>query len=118
VTIEDIQHDLEKVDGVQSIHELHAWRLSQTKALASAHVLTTSDSLADFMVQAKRINECLHAYGIHSSTLQPELVTATSSLPTAQSVRKRLTNLAGKEGLSGGCRINCGSLCEELTCCG
>lgn len=27
------------------------------------------------MVQAKRINECLHAYGIHSTTLQPELVT-------------------------------------------
>jgi zinc transporter 1 len=126
VSLEDVRHDLEKVDGVLSIHELHAWRLSQTKALASAHVLTTSDSLADFMVQAKHINECLHAYGIHSSTLQPELVTGTSPMVAAQLARKRLVRgLGGKErGVEGnvngnaGCRINCGSSCEELTCCG
>lgn len=74
VNPDDIQHDLEKVSNVLSIHELHVWRLSQHKALASAHVLTSDDSLSNFMVQAKRINECLHAYGIHSTTLQPELV--------------------------------------------
>lgn len=121
VTLEDIQHDLEKVDGVISVHELHAWRLSQTKALASAHVLTSSDSLADFMVQAKRINECLHEYGIHSITLQPELVTGPTPMLAGDSVRRRVVgNLDGKNddgGVSGGCRLNCGSLCEELTCC-
>jgi hypothetical protein len=26
------------------------------------------------MAQAERIGECLHAYGIHSVTLQPELM--------------------------------------------
>lgn len=121
VTLEDIQHDLEKVEGVVSVHELHAWRLSQTKALASAHVLTNSNSLADFMIQAKRINECLHEYGIHSITLQPELVTGASPMLAADSVRRRVVgNLDGKNddgGVNVGCRLNCGSLCEDLTCC-
>lgn len=60
-----------------AVHELHVWRLSQHKALATAHVLTADDSLAHFMEQARQINECLHAYGIHSATLQPELVSAS-----------------------------------------
>ncbi|KAE8453080.1 hypothetical protein EG329_012267 [Mollisiaceae sp. DMI_Dod_QoI] len=115
VSLEDVKHDLEKVDGVLSIHELHAWRLSQHKALASAHVLTSSDSLSTFMAQAKLINECLHAYGIHSTTLQPELVSPDTS-PAAravQSVRSRMVKVGAK-----GCRVHCGALCEELTCCG
>jgi zinc transporter 1 len=64
--INPIQTNGFQVSGALSIHELHVWRLSQHKALASAHVFTTDDSLANFMVRAKLINECLHAYGIHS----------------------------------------------------
>ncbi|KFY02927.1 hypothetical protein V490_00363 [Pseudogymnoascus sp. VKM F-3557] len=113
VSLEDVKHDLEKVQGVVSIHELHAWRLSQNKALASAHVLTSDDSLANFMNQARLINECLHAYGIHSTTLQPELVTSIKpdSAGELQSLRQRLVK-------DPRCQINCGSLCEDLTCCG
>lgn len=96
-----------------SIHELHAWRLSQNKALASAHVLTSDDSLANFMNQARLINECLHAYGIHSTTLQPELATSirADSDEDPRGLRRRAVK-------SPNCQINCGTLCEELTCCG
>jgi zinc transporter 1 len=139
VNLEDVKHDLEKVDGVVSIHELHAWRLSQHKALASAHVLTSSDSLKSFMQQAKLINECLHAYGIHSTTLQPELVEGREEkeLEVVEGEVKSVMEGGGKgkeisvEGSAGmkalnvvkkrmarGCQINCGTLCEELTCCG
>jgi len=53
-------------------------------------------------------------------------VTGTSPMVAAQLARKRLVRgLGGKErGVEGnvngnaGCRINCGSSCEELTCCG
>ncbi|KAK0107191.1 hypothetical protein ONS95_003896 [Cadophora gregata] len=89
VNPDDIQHDLEKVSNVLSIHELHVWRLSQHKALASAHVLTSDNSLSNFMVQAMRINECLHAYGIHSTTLQPELV-------SEQEIEGRKSGVSGK----------------------
>ncbi len=146
VKLEDIKHDLEKVPGVLSIHELHAWRLSQHKALASAHVLTTDDSLSNFMERAKLINECLHAYGIHSTTLQPELVTknaleaylkdreissvdaaavlevaeTTASTPkrslSMEALRKRLVGSPGGKGKKN-CQMKCGTVCEELMCC-
>ncbi|KFY03734.1 hypothetical protein V490_00094, partial [Pseudogymnoascus sp. VKM F-3557] len=113
VSLEDVKHDLEKVGGVVSIHELHVWRLSQNKALASAHVLTSDDSLANFMKQAQHINECLHAYGIHSTTLQPELVA-----PVGQNNDGGLQGLHQRSVKGPGCQINCGSVCEDLTCCG
>lgn len=54
------------------LHELHAWSLNQTKAIASAYIVMTELSLANFVTLAQCIGECLHAYGIHSVTLQPE----------------------------------------------
>lgn len=103
-----------QVSGALSIHELHIWRLSQHKALASAHVFTTDDSLANFMVKAKLINECLHAYGVHSSTLQPELVPSIEE--AGQEVMEEAVRR--QNGAKKGCQITCGMLCENLTCCG
>ncbi|KAJ5778296.1 hypothetical protein N7520_001542 [Penicillium odoratum] len=70
--LSDVQHDLEKVPGVHSVHELHIWRLNQQKTLASVHVVVSDPSVSAFLKTAKTINECFHAYGIHSATLQPE----------------------------------------------
>jgi len=115
VNLDDVKHDLEQIPGVASVHELHAWRLSQNKSLASAHVVTSERSLASFMDQARLITECLHAYGIHSATLQPELVSsagtgASGDVAESSGLRLRATNSA--------CRITCGTACETLTCCG
>ncbi|KAK3045002.1 hypothetical protein LTS18_014809, partial [Coniosporium uncinatum] len=74
VDLDEVRRDLETLPNVAAVHELHVWRLNQTKTIASAHVSTRDDSLANFMVQAKQIGECLHAWGVHSYTLQPELV--------------------------------------------
>jgi len=95
-------------------NSLHAWRLSQQKALASAHVLTTDDSLANFTMKAKLINECLHAYGIHSTTLQPELVTSIE-IENGKRQQQDVQQRAGKTPPD--CQINCGTLCEDLKCC-
>ncbi|KAJ5170580.1 uncharacterized protein N7500_003363 [Penicillium coprophilum] len=73
VDMSDVKHDLEKIKGVDSIHELHIWRLNQQKTLASVHVVVSEDSVEEFMKTAQVINECFHAYGIHSITMQPEL---------------------------------------------
>ncbi|KAL2109544.1 hypothetical protein VUR80DRAFT_2322 [Thermomyces stellatus] len=72
VDIGDIEHDLGKIPGVESVHELHVWRLNERKAFASAHVVVSDESVAAFIETARHINECLHAYGVHSVTLQPE----------------------------------------------
>ncbi|KAI0915144.1 cation efflux protein [Ustulina deusta] len=136
VDLDDVKHDLEKIPGIESVHELHIWRLDQKKAIASAHVVVSGNDMTDFMDQAKTVKECLHAYGIHSATLQPELARSIAtptqntsnisrgssirsentarngagSMPTATSLRRRRTDSAG-------CQIVCGNICESLTCC-
>jgi zinc transporter 1 len=111
VDVLDIKHDIESVPGILSVHELHVWRLNQHKALASAHVTVVDPSLELFQQQAKTISECLHAYGVHSVTLQPEL--AGKDFPLTYSG----TDKSGLKDMTV-CQINCGSSCEELTCCG
>ncbi|PKS07304.1 hypothetical protein jhhlp_005906 [Lomentospora prolificans] len=135
VSIDDIQHDLEKIPGIESVHELHVWRLNERKSIASVHVVVSDESVPNFIKTAKHINECLHAYGIHSTTLQPELSSATQLGPRAasettsvgassavethvdaegQDVRRRVVPRAPsmKE-----CQLICTKLCEGLMCC-
>ncbi|PYH47212.1 putative di-, tri-valent inorganic cation transporter [Aspergillus saccharolyticus JOP 1030-1] len=105
VDAEDVKHDLEKISGVLSVHELHIWQLNQHKTLASVHVTVSDSSVPAFLKLTKTINECFHAYGVHSTTIQPEVVhpSALASLET--------------EGL-GKCQVVCGTMCAGLTCCG
>ncbi|KAI1133710.1 cation efflux protein [Nemania abortiva] len=136
VDLENVKHDLEKIPGIESVHELHIWRLDQKRSIASAHVVVSNNEMADFMDQAKTVKECLHAYGIHSATLQPELASpvltrnpsttgdgnstrgesTTRNSPSAgpasaaASLRRRRTD-------GSGCQIVCGNICESLTCC-
>lgn len=53
-----------------SVHELHIWQLSESKIVASVHVMASRDH--DFMPVAVEIRKALHHHGIHSSTIQPE----------------------------------------------
>lgn len=66
----------EQIPGVLNIRDLRIWRLNQTTTLASAHIVVIDQALPDFAKIARTINECLHAYGIHSATLQPETTAA------------------------------------------
>ncbi|TVY28846.1 Zinc/cadmium resistance protein [Lachnellula hyalina] len=115
VNLEDVKHDLEKIPGITSVHELHAWRLSQNKAIASAHVVTLEQEVVGFMGQAKLIGECLHAYGIHSTTLQPEFSTSTTLRESEGEGQVLLKQISSEKSV---CQIKCGKLCENLTCCG
>ncbi|KAH9908431.1 cation efflux protein [Xylariomycetidae sp. FL2044] len=86
VDLDDVRHDLEKIPGIESVHELHIWRLDQKKVIASAHVVVSDANMSAFMDQARTVRDCLHAYGIHSATVQPELTSigrgGSSSRPT------------------------------------
>lgn len=65
-----------------SLHELHVWQLSESKIVASVHVLASRDH--DFMPVAANIRKALHHHGIHSSTIQPEYHYLGTALPEAQ----------------------------------
>jgi zinc transporter 1 len=70
VSIEEVRASILEIEGVLSLHELHIWQLSESKIIASVHVLASRDH--DFMPVAAKIRKALHLHGIHSSTIQPE----------------------------------------------
>lgn len=76
ISVDDIQADIQDLPGVISCHHLHIWGLSDTKKIASLHIQVEFDfkgeGSARYMQLARAIRRCLHAYGIHSSTIQPE----------------------------------------------
>ncbi|KAI9645603.1 hypothetical protein NHQ30_006345 [Ciborinia camelliae] len=102
ISLSNVKHDIKNIPGILSIHELHIWSLCQRKTVASAHIITIEPDIGAFMKQAKLIRECLHAYGIHSVTLQ------------AEASNGAIINGIGADEK---CQMVCGSLCEELACC-
>ena len=70
ISLVEVRKSILKVDGVLSVHELHIWQLSESKIVASVHVMASRDR--DFMPIAVEIRKALHHHGIHSSTIQPE----------------------------------------------
>lgn len=121
---DDVTNDLEAIPGVLAVHDLHIWLLNQQKAVASAHVMVSDEivnSIDDFMQLANIINECFHAYGIHSATLQPETVPAAALRDPASagediSVADQVLRKRGAKHPI--CRIGCRtSVCRGSTCC-
>jgi solute carrier family 30 (zinc transporter), member 1 len=76
ISIQEIRQDIEALPGVMSCHHIHVWQLSDTKVVASMHLQVSfpfdSDNGAKYMQLAKRARKCLHGFGIHSATIQPE----------------------------------------------
>ena len=82
ISVDDIREDIEQLPGIASCHHLHVWQLSDTKLIASLHVQVDFDFKGEgaggYMELARAVRRCLHAYGIHSSTIQPEFCLDTA----------------------------------------
>jgi zinc transporter 1 len=76
LSVDDIKEDILALPDVISCHHLHVWQLSDTKLVASLHVQVAFEFKGEgsqrYMQLARQIRKCLHEYGIHSSTIQPE----------------------------------------------
>ncbi|KAF2426510.1 cation efflux protein [Tothia fuscella] len=76
LSVDDIKEDILALPDVVSCHHLHVWQLSDTKLVASLHVQVAFEFKGEgsqrYMQLARQIRKCLHEYGIHSSTIQPE----------------------------------------------
>ncbi|KAI9662312.1 MAG: hypothetical protein M1821_008479 [Bathelium mastoideum] len=76
LSIDDIKADIERLPGIISCHHLHVWQLTDTTLIASLHVQVAFDFKGEgsrrYMALARGVRKCLHEYGIHSSTIQPE----------------------------------------------
>ncbi|KAG1757492.1 cation efflux protein [Suillus lakei] len=78
ISLDEVRESILNVDGVLSVHELHVWQLSESKIVASVHVMASRNH--DFMPVAAEIRKTLHHHGIHSSTIQPEYHTRNPSM--------------------------------------
>lgn len=106
-----------QIPGVESVHELHVWRLNQRKTIASAHIVVDGKTVENFQDKAKVIMECLHAYGIHNATLQPEVMPRPSSdtmEPIGQVSTEESTEIRRRPSQ---CQLECSSLCGGMRCC-
>ncbi|KAF4635147.1 hypothetical protein G7Y89_g2944 [Cudoniella acicularis] len=76
IEVSDIKEDIQDIPGVVSCHHVHIWQLSDTQLVASMHIQVAfpiSEAAGEkYMEVAKAARKCLHAYGIHSATIQPE----------------------------------------------
>jgi len=94
-----LQEELEKVEGLRGVHDLHVWELVDAVPIASAHISVWECEMETFAKVAARCKKVLHRYGIHSSTLQPEFV------------------LRVEENSYERCSQNCAKDCAEDWCC-
>ncbi|KAI9732414.1 MAG: hypothetical protein M1834_001622 [Cirrosporium novae-zelandiae] len=130
ISVSDISDDISELDGVVGCHHLHVWQLSDSKLVASLHVQVSFDfkhaGAARYMELAHAIRRCLHEYGIHSSTIQPEFCLdsthdhSDSSGNGSSTGHKRFTNpngsvnrAASERSIPDACLLDCGDECPQ-----
>merc|ERR1712072_934780 len=102
--INNIKDDIQEIPGVVNCHHIHLWQLSETQPVASLHLqldfpIEEGGVAERYMILAKAVRKCLHGYGIHSATVQPEFclddqhhhadqASPSASLDGSQSLRK------------------------------
>lgn len=119
ISLEEVKDDIASTPGIGSVHELHIWQLSDIKMIASLHIQVEFDPNTDkgekYMLLAKNVRECLHGYGIHSVTIQPEFTPRGSNPPSV-----RGSTAYGADGSGGeedNCLLECGDECGSGKCC-
>lgn len=71
VITSDVIQDVLEIPSVLGVHDFHIWNLTEKMLIASLHV-ELDCSPENFLQVASEIKSCLHDYGIHSATIQPE----------------------------------------------
>lgn len=125
ISIKDIKDDIQQLPGIISCHHVHVWQLSDTKLVASLHVQVGFDfkdeGSATYMQLARAVRKCLHAYGIHSSTIQPEFCLDPAKDPTTSRTVSRGGSLSrggsvrsvGNEDVGETCLLECDDECGD-----
>lgn len=124
LSIDHIIEDIESLPGVMSCHHLHVWQLSDTKLVSSLHIQVSHDIKGEgsdrYMALARDVRQCLHAYGIHSSTIQPEFYPGSDDEGGAGSSHSgHITPPSNASHPSqGSCLLECGDACaSNRQCC-
>ena len=73
IDLDSMVADLLQVDGVQGVHDLHVWSISENLRMLSAHIVTEDALVSTGMPIHQNVNELLACkYNIQHATLQLE----------------------------------------------
>lgn len=98
IRIKELKRDIvRKIPGIMAVHELHVWKLSGSKIIATAHV--TCHNSVEYMHIAQDLKSFFHKKGIHSTTIQPEFTDPIEGIAMDN------------------CLIECLEGCNPHTCC-
>ena len=101
---------LAKIPEIDSIHELHVWRLTDEKIIASAHL--HRKTLSNYMSIAEKVKKFFHSIGIHSTTIQYEY----DDDHEQSALLNRNSDSQSK--IAGDCLLRCeNNACDTQTCC-
>ena len=124
MSVDEVKEDIEGLPGVLSAHHIHVWQLSNTRFIASLHVRVDcgieGSSSAQYMHLAGEIRRCLHEYGIHSSTIQPEFCPPDEdgSLNPGSGTTAANSSGVGSPTADNSCLLACGENCAgKNQCC-
>jgi zinc transporter 1 len=123
IVIKDIKEDIQDIPGVVSCHHMHIWQLSEKQYVASLHIQVSfpiSEASGEKYMEVQRAaRKCLHAYGVHSATIQPEFCLDKSHDHEIGPVMG-LDGIIGQQrcGLdSDECLLECVDDCQGKGCC-
>jgi zinc transporter 1 len=122
IDVNDIKEDIQDIPGVISCHHVHIWQLSDTQIVASMHIQVafpiSEASGEKYMELAKAARKCLHAYGIHSATIQPEFCLDKDHDHTERPALG-LDGIVGQPRcrMDDDCLLECVDDCEGRGCC-
>ena len=108
---------LENIPEIYGIHELHIWRLTGEKVIASAHL--NRKNLSNYMSVADKVKKFFHSIGIHSVTIQYECDEDNKS----EDQQSRTTTVSpqpqtDENKIAGDCLLRCeNDECDTQTCC-
>jgi cobalt-zinc-cadmium efflux system protein len=69
IDIDEIKEHILSIEGVDDIHHIHIWSMDGFNALATMHIVTTVDNIAELK---KEIREELAEHGISHAILETE----------------------------------------------
>lgn len=93
--------------AIKSVHDFHVWNLNEEILIASLHLQVSPQSVEakatcqthinreEFSNAVKQVRNILHAFGIHSATIQPEFTPAEHDETAASHPLNRKTSAYG-----------------------
>ncbi|KAI8814164.1 zinc/cadmium resistance protein-like protein [Cladochytrium replicatum] len=81
IPLDNLRRDILSIPSVMDIHELHVWQLSDTKVIASVHIVLEEPPAGVYMDVLETVKAMFHSFGIHSTVVQPEFVKPRPNSP-------------------------------------